>query len=62
MRQKLPSWFEHALSWVEAPDLNIQVIRYEDMLVGSVATFTKAAKLWPASGVLLLPVGCCKIP
>jgi len=44
VRQKLLSWSEHVLSWVDAPDLNIQVIRYEDMLINPVATFTKTVK------------------
>ena len=44
VRQKLLSWSEHVLSWVDAPDLNIQVIRYEDMLFNPIATFTKTVK------------------
>ncbi len=42
VRQKLLSWSEHVLSWVDAPDLNVLVVRYEDMLAAPVATFTKA--------------------
>ncbi len=44
VRQKLLSWSEHVLSWVDAPDLNIEVIRYEDMLQNPVLTFTRAVK------------------
>lgn len=44
VRQKMGSWAEHVTSWVDAPNLNIEVIRYEDMLTKSRETFTRAAK------------------
>jgi hypothetical protein len=43
MRQQLLTWSGHVLSWVDAPDLRILVIRYEDMKARPVETFTKAA-------------------
>lgn len=42
--QKLLSWSQHVLSWVNATHLNLQVIRYEDMLANPIATFTQAAQ------------------
>jgi hypothetical protein len=44
VRQKLLTWSEHVLSWVDAPGLNCHVIRYEDMLRDPIATFTAAAR------------------
>lgn len=44
LRQRLLSWRSHVLSWVEAPELNLHIVRYEDMLHHKEATFTKAAK------------------
>ena len=38
--QKLLSWSGHVLSWVDEPDLNVHVVRYEDMLADGKATFT----------------------
>lgn len=43
-RQKLLTWSEHVLSWVDAPGLNCQVIRYEDMLNQPLQTFTQAGR------------------
>ncbi len=43
-RQKLLSWSGHVLSWVDAPGLNCQVLRYEDMQADPVAAFTGAAR------------------
>lgn len=43
-RQKLLSWSEHVLSWVDVPALNCQVLRYEDMLMDPVAAFTGAVR------------------
>jgi aryl sulfotransferase len=40
-RQRLLSWSRHVESWVDEPNLNILVIRYEDMTLEPVATFTK---------------------
>lgn len=44
VRQKLLSWSDHVLSWVDAPDLHLEILRYEDMLGDSLATFTRAAR------------------
>lgn len=44
VRQKLLTWSEHVLSWVDAPGLNVEVIRYEDMQADAQATFTRAAR------------------
>lgn len=44
VRQQMLSWSEHVLSWVDAPDLNCRVIRYEDMLANPAHTFTAAAR------------------
>lgn len=44
VRQQLLTWSEHVLSWVDAPDLNCRVIRYEDMLEDPVSAFTRAAR------------------
>jgi hypothetical protein len=30
--QKLKSWSSHVCSWADAPDLNVGVFRYEDMI------------------------------
>jgi aryl sulfotransferase len=43
VRQRMGSWSEHVLSWVDAPNLDIEVIRYEDMLAAPQETFTRAA-------------------
>lgn len=40
-RQRLLSWSHHVKSWVDEPDLNLLVIRYEDMKLDPVATFSK---------------------
>ncbi|NCJ08054.1 sulfotransferase domain-containing protein [Synechococcales cyanobacterium C] len=40
-RQRLLSWSHHVCSWVDEPDLNLLVIRYEDMNLDAEATFTK---------------------
>ncbi|GAB3430690.1 sulfotransferase domain-containing protein [Massilia solisilvae] len=44
VRQRLLSWSQHVESWVDAPDLNLLVIRYEDMLDDPIDTFTRAAR------------------
>lgn len=44
VRQRLLSWSEHVLSWVDAPDLNCHVIRYEDMLGQPGKTFAQAIR------------------
>lgn len=44
VRQQLLSWSDHVLSWVDAPDLNCHVMRYEDMLAQPEKTFAQAAQ------------------
>lgn len=41
--QRLLTWSEHVLSWIDAPSLRCEVVRYEDMLHQPLATFTRAA-------------------
>ena len=38
--QPLKSWSNHVLSWVDASDLNVHVMRYEDMRTQPLETFT----------------------
>lgn len=42
--QKLLTWGEHALSWVDEPDLNVLVVRYEDMKMKTEETFSQVVK------------------
>ena len=44
VRQQLLTWSEHVRSWLDAPQLNRLVIRYEDMLNHPLATFTAACR------------------
>ncbi|WP_295393488.1 sulfotransferase domain-containing protein [uncultured Thiodictyon sp.] len=44
VRQRLLSWSAHVRSWVDAPGLNLALIRYEDMLADPLSTFTRAAR------------------
>uniref|UniRef100_UPI0025CD8979 sulfotransferase domain-containing protein n=1 Tax=uncultured Thiodictyon sp. TaxID=1846217 RepID=UPI0025CD8979 len=44
IRQRLGSWSGHVRSWVQAPGLNVEVLRFEDMLADPVPTFTRAAR------------------
>ena len=53
-RQKLLTWSEHVLSWVDAPDISCHVIRYEDMLSDPVGTFTGAARFLKLSTDMVL--------
>ena len=43
VRQRLLSWSGHVTSWVDAPGLKVEVVRYEDMLARPLETFTRAA-------------------
>lgn len=43
LRQKLLSWSNHVNSWVSQTEIPVLVIRYEDMMLNSEETFTKAA-------------------
>jgi len=42
LRQKLLTWSGHVESWLNAPGLNIHVMRYEDMLARPLETFSGA--------------------
>lgn len=42
LRQQLLSWSEHVESWVEAPGLDVHVVRYEDLKAQTFETFTQA--------------------
>jgi aryl sulfotransferase len=42
-RQKMLTWNQHVLSWVEAPHLRVHVVRYEDMKLHPDSTFKAAA-------------------
>ncbi len=43
-RQKLLSWSDHILSWLDNPDIRVLMIRYEDMKLNPIITFRKLAK------------------
>ena len=42
LRQWLLSWSMHVQSWLAAQDINVLVVRYEDMKLKPLATFAKA--------------------
>lgn len=44
LRQKLLSWSDHVLSWVERAPFPVCVLRYEDMKRESLETFTRAVR------------------
>jgi len=44
LRQRLLSWSGHVLSWVDAPGLQVYVMRYEDMKQNPLETFTGAVR------------------
>lgn len=44
LRQRLLSWSGHVLSWVEAPGLELHVMRYEDMHGNEEAVFMDAIR------------------
>lgn len=44
LRQKLLSWNNHVLSWINAPNQNIHIMRYEDMKNKSLETFSASVK------------------
>ncbi|HEX3009149.1 MAG TPA: sulfotransferase domain-containing protein [Bacteroidales bacterium] len=44
LRQKLLTWSNHYLSWTRQDNFPVQVVRYEDMINDSFATFVSAAK------------------
>ena len=44
VRQRVLCWSEHVLSWADAPDLNVHLVRYEDMQAEPLSTFTGVAR------------------
>jgi len=44
LRQKMGNWSNHVLSWNEAPEHKLHVMRYEDMKQSPVETFSSAIK------------------
>lgn len=42
--QALYSWSDHVCSWVDAPDMRIQVVRYEDMVMQPFETFSQVVQ------------------
>lgn len=44
LQQRLLSWSNHVLSWLDAPGVDICILRYEDMKQNSLETFEKAVK------------------
>lgn len=43
VRQRMLTWSGHVLSWVDAPGLTCEVVRFEDMEADPLPTFTRAA-------------------
>ncbi len=44
LRQRLLTWSDHVLSWVDAPGMKVHVMRYEDMKLTGPETFAAAAR------------------
>ena len=44
LRQRLLTWSGHALSWVDGAQMPLHVMRYEDMRLSPLKTFTAAAE------------------
>ncbi len=44
LRQRLLTWSGHVESWIEAPGIDVHVMRYEDMRLDGEATFAAAAR------------------
>jgi len=40
--ERISSWWKHVQSWTDAPNLTVQVIRYEDILQNPLHIFTKS--------------------
>lgn len=55
VRHRVMSWSENVASWVDAHDLRVEVLRYEDMKTDPVETFSRAI------GFLGLPVDLGRI-
>jgi aryl sulfotransferase len=44
LRQKIGTWSDHVTSWTNAPEQKIHIIRYEDMKLSPLKTFTAAVE------------------
>lgn len=44
LRQRIGSWSDHVLSWTNAPEQKVHVVRYEDMHKSAIETFTAAIR------------------
>jgi aryl sulfotransferase len=42
LRQKIGTWSDHVMSWTNAPEQKVQTIRYEDLKLSPIDTFTAA--------------------
>jgi len=42
LRQKLLTWSQHPISWIDNKNIPVCVLRYEDMLKNPIETFTRA--------------------
>lgn len=49
LRQRLGTWSEHVVSWVDTSALPVHVVRYEDMLADTASAFAAAVEAagWP---------------
>jgi len=50
LRQWLLSWSKHVNSWADARDINQLIVRYEDMKLKPLATFTRVAEFLQLPG------------
>ncbi len=44
LRQRLLTWSGHVVSWVDAPSLDVHVVRYEDMKARTLETFREVVR------------------
>ena len=44
LRQRMGTWSEHVASWENAPDMDVHIMRYEDMEADPVETFFKTVE------------------
>ena len=45
LRQKIGTWSDHVISWTNAPEQDVHVVRYEDMKQSPIETFTAAIRI-----------------
>ncbi len=43
-RQRLLTWSGHVTSWLDEPDLRVQVVRYEDLQADTIGQFTEVVR------------------